>query len=158
MIAPPIAFFYCVRNDAERERALPVEIMRAILRQLSGTQPDQPIKEPVVKEYESRKKKAEEDYSKIRKLTVDDCTRLILALTNQSPATIIIDALDECDEFLRHELLEALDEIVSKSSQVVKVFVSSRDDVDIVSLFPFFAQASGKWREMVSNKTQFCAW
>ncbi|KIW11611.1 hypothetical protein PV08_10913 [Exophiala spinifera] len=131
MIAPPIAFFYCVRNDAERERALPVEILRAILRQLSSTQPDQPIKEPVATEYESRKKKGDEDCSKIRKLTVEDCTRLILALTNHSPATIIIDALDECDEFLRHELLEALDEIVSKSSQVVKVFVSSRDDVDI---------------------------
>lgn len=131
--------------------------MRAILRQLSSTQPDQPIKEPVAKEYESRKRKADEDYSKIRKLTLNDCTRLILALTNHSPATIIIDALDECDEFLRHELLEALDKIVSKSSEVVKVFVSSRDDVDIISLFPPFAHASRKWREMVSNKPKFCA-
>jgi hypothetical protein len=130
--APPIAFFYCVRNEAERERAMPVEILRAILRQLASTKPDMPIKAPVAKEYENRKKKADEDCSSLRELTVEDCTRLILELTNDSPATIIIDALDECDNSLRYELLEALDEIVSKSVEVVKVFVSSRDDVDIV--------------------------
>ncbi|KAF7509247.1 hypothetical protein GJ744_008141 [Endocarpon pusillum] len=138
--APPIAFFYCARNEAERERAMPVEVMRAILRQLASTKPDMPIKEPVAKEYEERKKKADEDCSSLRQLTVEDCTRLILALTNGRPATIIIDALDECDEDLRYELLDALDEIVSKSVQVVKVFVSSRDDVDIVSTLPFFLE------------------
>ena len=136
--APPIAFFYCVRSEAERERAIPVEIMRAILRQLASTKPNMPIKEAVAKEYENRKKKADEDCSSLTELTVEDCTRLILALTNDRPATIIIDALDECDDNLRYQLLEALDEIVSKSVEVVKVFVSSRDKVDIVSTLKFF--------------------
>lgn len=129
--ASPIAFFYCVRNAAEPERATPVEIMGALLRQLASSKPDVPIKEPVAKEYESRKKKAEEDCSKLKKLTIEDCTRLIIELTRDNPGMIIIDALDECDE--NDKLLEALDEIVSKSAEVVKVFVSSRDDVDIVS-------------------------
>jgi hypothetical protein len=126
-----IAFFYCSRNAAEPERATPVEIMGALLRQLASSKPDVPIKEPVAREYEGRKKMAEDDCSKLKKLTIEDCTSLILELTLDNPAMIIIDALDECDE--NHKLLEALDKIISKSADVVKVFISSRDDVDIVS-------------------------
>ncbi len=129
----PIAFFYCARSTAEPERAKPVEIMGALLRQLASSKPDLPVKEAVAKEYEARKKKAEEDCSTLKKLTVEDCTRLILELTKDNAATIIIDALDECEENTRHELLEALDDIISKSAEVVKVLVSSRDDIDIVS-------------------------
>lgn len=128
-----IAFFYCARNTAEPERAKPVEIMGALLRQLASSKPDLPVKEPVAKEYEMRRKKAEDDCSSLKKLTVQDCTRLIIELIKDHPALIILDALDECEENTRHELLEAFDEIISHSAEVVKVFVSSRDDIDIVS-------------------------
>lgn len=40
----------------------------------------------------------------------------------------MIDALDECNAKRRHELLQALDNIIQKSASLVKVFVSSRDD------------------------------
>lgn len=129
----PTAFFYCARSTAEPERAKPAEIMGALLRQLASSKPDLPVKEPVAKEYEARRKKAEDDCSSLKKLTVQDCTRLIVELTKDHPAIIILDALDECEESTRHELLEAFDEIISNSAEVVKVFVSSRDDVDIVS-------------------------
>jgi hypothetical protein len=129
----PIAFFYCARSSAEPERAKPVEVLKALVRQLASSKPDVPICEPVATEYEARKRKADEDCSKLKQLTVGDCTRLILQLTDHQPAVIFVDALDECDERLRHELLEALDEIVHKSKEIVKIFVSSRDDIDIVS-------------------------
>ena len=128
------AFFYCARSTAEPARARPVEVLCALLRQLCTSNPDQPVKSPVAREYEARKKKAEEDCSTIKRLTVEDCTRLIIELTKDHPATIILDALDECDGNIR-ELLEALDSIISKSANVVKIFVSSRDDIDIVSTF-----------------------
>ena len=48
------------------------------------------------------------------------------------PVTILIDALDECRSSQRHELLGALDVILERSAHLVKVFVSSRDDIDIV--------------------------
>ena len=127
------AFFYCTRSTAEPERAKPAEIMGALLRQLASSKPDLPVKKPVSREYEARRKKAEEDCSALKKLTVQDCTSLIIELSKNHPATIILDALDECEETTRHELLEAFDEIISKSAKVVKVFVSSRDDIDIVS-------------------------
>ena len=127
------AYFYCARSTAEPERAKPAEIMGALLRQLAGSKSDLPIKETVAREYETRRRKAEEDGSMLKKLTVQDCTRLIVELTKDQSATIILDALDECEEITRHELLEAFDEIICNSGEVVKVLVSSRDDTDIVS-------------------------
>ncbi len=129
------AFFYCARNTAEPARARPVEVLYALLRQLCSSKLDQSVKEPVAREYEARKEKAEEDCSAIKRLTVEDCTRLIIELTRDHPATIILDALDECEEDERYELLEAFDNIISSSGDVVKIFVSSRDDIDIVSHF-----------------------
>ena len=46
--------------------------------------------------------------------------------------TIVIDTLDECDPNKRTDLLEALETILSGATQLVKMFVSSRDDQDIV--------------------------
>ncbi len=129
------AFFYSARSTAEPARAKPVEILRALLRQLCSSDPDQPFKELIAREYKARKAEAEKDCSAIKRLTVKDCTRLIIELTKDDPATIILDALDECEEDTRYELLEAFDSIISSSGNVVKIFASSRDDIDIVSLF-----------------------
>ena len=129
------AFFYYARSTAEPARANPTEILSALLRQLYSSKPDQPVKTAVAKEYETRRKKAEEDCSTIKKLTTKDCTRLIIELTKDHPAVLILDALDECDENLRFKLFEAFDDIIKESASVVKVFVSSRDDIDIVSTF-----------------------
>ena len=135
----PTAFFYCARSTAEPERAKPIEIMGALLRQLASSKPDLPVKEPVAKEYETRKKKAEEDCSVLKRLTVEDCTRLIIEITKDTPVTIVIDALDECKENIRYELLEALDKIIGQSVKIVKVFVSSREDIDLVSTLHWVA-------------------
>jgi hypothetical protein len=66
-------------------------------------------------------------------LRMDESTALIIQLVEYYPlTTIVIDALDECDPDKRADLLEALEEILRKSSRLVKIFVSSRDDQDIV--------------------------
>lgn len=127
-----MAYFYCARNDAEPERANPDEIMRCILKQLSFTTLQQPIREPVAGTYKKRKEEADNDGCEPTKLTLQECIELILALLETNPAIIIIDALDECDPARRHELILALDTICKESASLVKVFVSSRDDQDIV--------------------------
>lgn len=45
---------------------------------------------------------------------------------------IVIDALDECEKSTRHLLLQVLQYILNNSVGQVKVFVTSRDDDDIV--------------------------
>jgi hypothetical protein len=91
-----------------------------------------PIREPVAETYKNRKKEGEDDGTAFEALTIEQSLRLILALLKSDPATIIIDALDECDLYQRHKLLNALDRIIQESASLVKMFVSSRDDNDIV--------------------------
>jgi hypothetical protein len=126
----PIAYFYCVRNAAEPELANPDEILRSILKQLSIPEPDLRIREPVVKAYNEKQREAKGHNPE--KLMLDETVEVILALLEINPAYIVIDALDECDPDRRHELFEALDTIIQQSASLVKVFVSSRDDGDIV--------------------------
>ncbi|KAM3075671.1 hypothetical protein ACMFMG_007803 [Clarireedia jacksonii] len=128
----PIAYFYCTRNPAEPERANPDEILSCILKQLSCSTSDLPIREPLVNSYQIRKKEAEDDGCDPLRLTTAECVDVILALLKENPGIIFIDALDECDPLRRHELLEALDIIITRSENLVKVLVSSRDDNDIV--------------------------
>jgi hypothetical protein len=82
--------------------------------------------------YQQRKEDAVQDGSKPVKLSVEDSTELIITLLDYNPATIVIDALDECQPNRRYELINALNDIIKKSANLVKVFVSSRDDIDIV--------------------------
>lgn len=64
---------------------------------------------------------------------MNECCELIIRLTKYYPLTsIIIDALDECDPEKRTDLLEALESILRESSSLVKIFVSSRNDQDLV--------------------------
>lgn len=106
--------------------------MRSILKQLSCSKSDVPIIEPVVKAYRERKEAADENGDEPEKLTVDECVQITLDILESDPAVIIIDALDECDPARRHEIFTALDTIIYRSANLIKVFVSSRDDNDIV--------------------------
>jgi hypothetical protein len=53
-------------------------------------------------------------------------------LTADTLATIFIDALDECDPNWQDELLDALQIKINRNESLLKVFISSRDDGDIV--------------------------
>jgi hypothetical protein len=129
----PVAYFYCARNTTEPERANPDEILRSILKQLSCSKTDLPIREPIATRYQELKEEAENDgCEEPAKLTATDCEELILSLLDINPATIIIDALDECDPAGWCELLLAFDRIIQNSTSVIKLFVSSRDNHDIV--------------------------
>ena len=128
----PFSYFYCARNAAEQQRAEPDEVMRSIVKQLSCSSPDRTVWQPIIDTYNERKEQAEEEGGEPARLSTQDCVDLILAFAEQNPITIIIDALDECDPAKRHELLTALGTLIRDSSDLVKIFVSSRDDNDIV--------------------------
>jgi hypothetical protein len=128
----PIAFFYCVRAEGEPQRADPDEILRCILKQLSCSKANLPVREPVARLFKKRQDDADDTGDEPAKLTGTECEKSIVSLLEQNPATIIIDALDECDPKRRYELFKALDNIIQKSPSLVKVFVSSREDSDIV--------------------------
>lgn len=126
----PIAYFYCARTINEPERADPTEIMRNILEQLCSLDTETPIREPVSKIYLARRKEARGRTPE--KLSLEETVNVILELLESNPATIVLDGIDECDPIKRNDLLLGLQKIIINSNNIVKVFVSSRDDHDLV--------------------------
>ena len=121
-------YFYCTRSVAEPERSKPHAVLASILRQLSCVQPKAPILGPVVEKYRSQG----EGFSS-NGLDLDDSRDLIIRLIEDySMTTIVVDALDECDPLMRQNLLDAFEHILRESLGLVKIFVSSRNDQDIV--------------------------
>lgn len=116
----PVVFFYCNRNDSQRRD--PTAILQALVKQMSHALPGLP--KAVVAVYEKTKEPVP--------LGFQESHNMLVSLLDIFPrTTIIIDALDESDPIERCRLLEVLNNVVQSSAGVVKIFVSSRDDVDI---------------------------
>ena len=128
--AAPLAYFYCSMEKAESCRADPTEVLRAILKQLSCHGPDGQIRQVIAEEYKQRRLDAERDGLDVRALNFSECTQLMLELTSEAPATIVIDGVDQLRS-ASQDLLSVLQDLVDKSSSVLKVFVSSRKDAAI---------------------------
>ena len=62
----------------------------------------------------------------------ESASTLIRLTAERGLSHIIIDALDERNRQEREYLLDALSQIMKESTGIVKVFISSRDDMDIV--------------------------
>jgi hypothetical protein len=121
---PSLAYFYCAQNKAEKERSDPTEILRSLVRQLSMKAGR--VHSVIADIYKER---GANGFAR-GPLSFQECLDLIIRLATQD-TMIVIDALDECDAQLRHTLLSGLTKIVKEVSGI-KLFVSSRDDKDIV--------------------------
>jgi hypothetical protein len=116
-----VLYFYCDRNEDQRRD--PTKILQAMVKQLAMALPEE-----IVAEYEERKK---EGFS-AGALRFQECQTILLSLLGKnSQTTIVIDALDETDPHKRGDLLEALKVIMGSAASLVKVFISSRNDIDI---------------------------
>ena len=67
-----------------------------------------------------------------RSINFDECREELLRFANSRPRTVLIlDALDECDKEARRQILNAMSYLVSEATRPVKIFISSRVEVDI---------------------------
>ncbi|PGH16010.1 hypothetical protein AJ79_01990 [Helicocarpus griseus UAMH5409] len=113
-----LAFFYCNRN--EESRRLPENILHSLVKQLATSR-------PLVKVY---KGKQQSGFASA-KLNPDECESLFLELAQgYSQTTLIIVALDECEEKTRGDFLKRFNRLVSKSRNL-KILISSRRDRDL---------------------------
>jgi hypothetical protein len=128
-ISPQPVHFYCSRNPTEPARSDPQAILASLARQLSSAKPGNPLLQPSIDMYDEEE--AEGFVSGPPRL--DQSLKLIMQLIELYPqTTIILDALDECDPATRLDLLRALERLLQHSCSLVKIFVSSRNDQDIV--------------------------
>ncbi|KAL8792023.1 MAG: hypothetical protein Q9195_005364 [Heterodermia aff. obscurata] len=134
-LGAPLAYFYCSQKGTDPRTANTGEILRAILRQLTGCDARLALRGTAGQEFQQRKEEAEYKGAQILPLDIEETVAHILAITEEDPVTIVLDALDEVDDSERAELFDALDQIVQESPNVVKIFLSSRRDGDIVERF-----------------------
>jgi len=126
--SPSPAFFYCSRSTSEPARSDPEKILASLARQLS-TGREQKLLQPAVAVY--KRKEAQGFASGL--LQIEESRDLIVQLVDLQPqAIIVIDALDECDPEKRSDLLNAFEFILQESTSPVRIFISSRNDQDIV--------------------------
>jgi len=125
-----LAYFYCMRNPAEPQRAQSDKILASMVRQLARLPSGNSILEPVSRQYEEAIQGLGEYEDQA--WTVEESTQVLIELSNIYPSiTFVIDALDEVNPHDRPALLDALTEMVAQSNNLVKVFISSRDNIDI---------------------------
>ncbi|KAI1415399.1 hypothetical protein F5Y13DRAFT_196737 [Hypoxylon sp. FL1857] len=125
-----IAYFYCMRNPAEPFRSQCNKILASLVRQLAGQGTDNLILPPVVKQYEDAIAGYEgfEDHQ----WDSDESMKTLLAIMEFYPSvTLVLDALEEVDEQDRQELIDALKSLLRNSPNLLKIFISSRDNYDI---------------------------
>ncbi|KAF8853835.1 hypothetical protein BDZ45DRAFT_64299 [Acephala macrosclerotiorum] len=130
-LGPRPAFVYCSRSPAEPGRSDPLSIISSIARQISILQPSASLLLPVVQKY--LEEEVAQDASPPSRLDVAETQELIIELVNLRPLTVvIIDALDECSREDRRIMFDFIKSTIENSSSIVKFFISSREDEDIV--------------------------
>lgn len=98
------------------------------MKQVSLSPDGQAIQGPLVEIY---KKKQETGFASA-KLTFEEAEILLEDLAKPYAETVLIlDALDECQEGSRSQLVEALNRLLTKKPAHLKILISSRRDQDI---------------------------
>ena len=136
----PLAYFYCSRKGTDPRTANTGEILRSVLRQLTGCDARLALRGRAGQEFRQRKEQANYKGAQILPLDIQETVTHIMAITEEDPVTIVLDALDEVDDSEKVELFDALERIIQEGQNVVKIFVSSRTDGDIVERYEQCAQ------------------
>lgn len=132
---PPLAYFYCSKRGADARSRSSLEILCALLRQLTGQDTQLPLRGTVPFEFKRRKEFYDGRGAQVPRLNIEEVVTHILNIAADDPIIIVVDALDEADEAERGDLFRSLEKILRESQNVAKIFVSSRNDGDIVDAF-----------------------
>ncbi|KAF8417598.1 hypothetical protein EV426DRAFT_578107 [Tirmania nivea] len=147
-----LAYFYC--NRAEPSRRDPRKILCTLIQQLAQIDLGEGARllTHVVDIYEKREEKGQ----KSAQLSLAEARDLLVQITDVYPQiTICIDAMDEVDNDTRVDLLSCLNHIIRTSKNVVKIFVTTRMDVDILSQFENFPRIELQPDDNVSDINKF---
>ncbi|AEO64672.1 uncharacterized protein THITE_74764 [Thermothielavioides terrestris NRRL 8126] len=118
------AFFYCNRHETHRRE--PLSVLRSYVRQLSTTAFNPESMRAKLRSL------CQETRLKGAHLTLATCQDQLLESVNLYPqTTLVLDALDECEPETRARLIDTIEFLLKNSERPLKVFISSRPDVDI---------------------------
>ncbi|KAF4963269.1 hypothetical protein FSARC_8707 [Fusarium sarcochroum] len=132
----PFAYYYCLNTDSEPERSSTDGILASILRQLAITESQNGVRDFLVSDFRRCSKSARLRALDLPKLTRKECVDLIIQVANEDPITILVDAIDQIEDEQQYSFLECLAQVMSEASNVVKVLVTSRNGVEVLSAVP----------------------
>ena len=122
------AFFFCSSDSVHTgsneafSRSDPEEALRSIVSQLATSQESNYVA-PIL---QGKFLLYGPDSDQSVKLPSSDCIEIIVAISQSTPITIILDAFDECDQNRSPRLIQHLEEIIHQSPTNTKVFISTR--------------------------------
>jgi Cdc6-like AAA superfamily ATPase len=120
-----LAYFYCDRNQDPRRQ--PENILRSFVKQFAMSRDQDAIQHCLAQLYEQKHR---EGFSS-NKMSFEECETLLIRLIQAyTRSFLILDALDECDQQLRGDLIEVFNRLVN-TSKGLKIFISSRRDADL---------------------------
>ncbi|KAI9666864.1 MAG: hypothetical protein M1831_001369 [Alyxoria varia] len=118
-------YFYCARNSAESDRSNPEQVLRCIVRQAANPPKEASVHQSLNHRYE--------EHGSAGTLSLDESIDTMIDIVKDRCLTyVVVDALDECAKDTRQDLVNAFSRLLQESSGLVKLFISSRDDLDIV--------------------------
>ncbi len=124
------AYFYFNRNDATRQK--PSGALCSFVRQLALSADGEAVQHALMQLYRENRKRA----LAVDRLHDNDAEKLLRQFVDVYPqTTLVLDALDECDAAARVHFVDMLDGLTRAASKPVKIFISSRQDRDIVERF-----------------------
>ncbi|KAH8646790.1 ankyrin repeat-containing domain protein [Xylariales sp. PMI_506] len=123
----PFAYFYCLGSASESERSCVDDILGSVLHQIAIMEPQNHVRNFLYTEFERRSKSADGKGQELSKLKRKECVDLIIEAANEDPITIVLDAVDQIHKDHQDILFHELARIMREASNVVKVFVTSRD-------------------------------
>jgi len=116
-----LAFFYCSRKEAHRTS--PLDVFRSLVAQLALSPDGSSVAESIKRKHKEKKRD---------ELDNPDLLVGLVALYQQT--TIVVDALDECEDYGR--LLLLLKKVSEGTRGAIKFFFSSRTNVRLFKDFP----------------------
>lgn len=116
-----LAFFYCSRKEAHRTS--PLDVFRSLVAQLALSPDGSSVAESIKRKHKEKKRD---------ELDNPDLLVGLVALYQQT--TIVVDALDECEDYGR--LLRLLKKVSEGTHGAIKFFFSSRMNVKLFKDFP----------------------
>ncbi|RMZ87273.1 hypothetical protein DV736_g5503, partial [Chaetothyriales sp. CBS 134916] len=138
------AFFSCDRTRTGHQD--PVMVLRNLVRQLSTPRDEATVIACVEAKYMQRKRTGFASDL----LTSEECQDLLVRLIDDyAQCRIVLDGLDECDIDTRYVLMDTIDLIVANSAQPVKIYLASRQDLDLRERY-----LTGSHLEVTTNDNQ----
>ncbi|KAF3025211.1 hypothetical protein E8E15_004022 [Penicillium rubens] len=139
----PLAYAFFSRNDSDRRWQDPGTLVCCLIAQLARPGPARPghpvpLRGEVIRAYENMvQERGDIAIAEGARPAWNDAIRLLFGLIDQGTTTICIDAIDECDEDLRGDLLDLFDRLLTRvEGGRVKILVSSRPWLKMLDRFP----------------------